>query len=186
MGIQNMSFDTTFSTKFLITVLTPIWFFTSVTSQMIFNIIRTSPNAKANGACILLYAYLNGSILQKRNGFCSICLIFFISFQRNHHIWMFFANVPISTGYLRKSIIALRTSIRFFACVNKDMVLHSVQVSQNSWAKWTLILASPQPDWPLQRKNKKRESTKPFLYWKVSCLFTINLFHEPWFVTRVN
>ena len=81
MGIQNMSFDTTFSIKFLITVLTPIWFFTSVTSQMIFNIIRTSPNAKANGACILLYAYLNGSILQKRNGFCSICLSFIFHFK---------------------------------------------------------------------------------------------------------
>ena len=112
--------------------------------------------------------------------------IFFISFQRNHHIWMFFANMPNSTGYLRKSIIALRTSIWFFACVNKDMVLHSVQVSQNSWAKWTLILASPQPDWPLQRKNKKESQQNLSFIEKVSCLFTINLFHEPWFVTRVN
>ena len=120
-----MSFHTTFSIEFLITVLTPKGLFTSVTSQMILNIIRTSPNTEANRAGILPDSYLNGSILQKRNGFCSIYL-FFISFQRNHHIWMFFANMPISTGYLRKSIIALRTSIWFFACVNKNMVLHSV------------------------------------------------------------
>ena len=78
MGIQNMSFDTTFPIEFLITVLTPKGFFTSVTSQMIFNIIRTSSNAKANWAGILLYAYLNGSILQKRNGFCSIYLLSFL------------------------------------------------------------------------------------------------------------